>query len=86
MKRVEKDLTWSLFCPSIAKQLSYVHGSEFDEMYESFEDNEMAEEVVSARSIWDSIIECQMETGGPFMLYKDAINGELFLHTPWMIA
>ena len=74
MKRVEAGGTWSLFCPNKAKGLSDVYGVEFEELYERYEKEGLADATVPAIDIWKSIIKSQSETGTPYMLYKDACN------------
>jgi ribonucleoside-diphosphate reductase alpha subunit len=74
MKRVEEDKHWSLFCPNVAKGLNEVYGSEFDELYEKYENEGLATQTVSAMTIWKAIIKSQTETGTPYMLYKDRCN------------
>lgn len=74
MKRVEGDEMWSLMCPSICSDLIEKYGDEFEELYTRYEREGKFVKQVKARSIWDMIIESQIETGTPYMLYKDAIN------------
>jgi len=74
MKRVEEGGNWSLFCPDKAKGLSDVYGKEFEELYEKYEREGLANKVVPAADIWKAIIKSQSETGTPYMLYKDACN------------
>ena len=74
MKRVEEGGNWSLFCPDKAKGLSDVYGKEFEELYERYEREGLANKVVPAADIWKAIIKSQSETGTPYMLYKDACN------------
>ena len=74
MKRVEEGGNWSLFCPDKAKGLSDVYGKEFDELYEKYEREGLANKTVPAAEIWKAIIKSQSETGTPYMLYKDACN------------
>jgi len=75
MKRVEHDEQWSLFCPSDAPALPNLYGEEFNSLYELYEMSGLARETIQARVLWKAILDTQIETGGPFMLYKDAING-----------
>lgn len=79
MRRVEQDRGWSLFCPSVASRLSERFGEEFDILYESLEEQGLSSQVLPARTVWQSIIASQIETGGPFMIYKDAVNSTLSL-------
>jgi len=74
MKRVEEGGNWSLFCPDKVKGLSDVYGKEFEELYERYEREGLANKVVPAADIWKAIIKSQSETGTPYMLYKDACN------------
>ena len=74
MKRVEEGGNWSLFCPDKAMGLSDVYGKEFEELYERYEREGLANKVVPAADIWKAIIKSQSETGTPYMLYKDACN------------
>ncbi|KAH9386599.1 ribonucleoside-diphosphate reductase subunit M1 [Nematocida major] len=75
MKRVEEDGQWSLFCPNIAKGLHEVYGEEFEELYAKYEsDPEMEKKVVPARKLWKAILEAEIETGVPYILYKDSCN------------
>jgi ribonucleoside-diphosphate reductase alpha subunit len=74
MERVEANSNWSLFCPNEAPGLSDVYGDEFRSLYESYETQGLAREVMSARKLWFHILDAQIETGVPYMLYKDACN------------
>jgi ribonucleoside-diphosphate reductase alpha chain len=74
MKRVEEDGMWSLFCPHEAPGLSDCSGKKFVELYESYEAKGMAKKTVRAQDIWFAVLESQIETGSPYMLYKDAAN------------
>lgn len=76
MKRVENDEDWSLFCPHEAPGLADCHGKKFEELFETYEKEGRARETISARKLWFSILESQMETGSPFMLYKDSANAK----------
>ena len=77
MKRVEADGNWSLFCPNEAAGLHEVWGREFEELYEKYENEGRARKTIKAQELWYAILVSQIETGGPFMLYKDACNGNL---------
>jgi ribonucleoside-diphosphate reductase subunit M1 len=79
MKRVESNEIWSLFCPNEAPDLHEVHGEEFEALYEKYEKEGRAQKVVSAQKLWYAILEAQIETGGPFMVYKDSANRKLKL-------
>jgi ribonucleoside-diphosphate reductase alpha chain len=74
MKRVADDKQWSLFCPKECPGLSDVYGSEFETLYQSYESEQKQTRQVSAREIWFKILDAQMETGNPYLLYKDAVN------------
>jgi ribonucleoside-diphosphate reductase alpha chain len=74
MKRVEEDGMWSLFCPHEAPGMSDCYGAEFEKLYTSYEDKGLAKKVVRAQDLWFAILESQIETGSPYMLYKDSIN------------
>ncbi|KAG7662640.1 uncharacterized protein J8A68_003848 [[Candida] subhashii] len=74
MKRVKEDKEWSLFSPNVATGLSDCYGDEFVELYERYEREGLAVETVKAHKLWMAILESQIETGGPYMLYKDACN------------
>ena len=76
MKRVEAGGNWSLFCPAEAPGLHECWGKEFEELYERYEREGRAREVIKAQDLWFSIIDSQIETGTPYMLYKDACNGK----------
>lgn len=76
MKRVEEDGMWSLFSPDEAKGLSDVWGDEFEKLYEDYEKLGKARKVVKAQDLWSAIISSQIETGTPYMLYKDAVNSK----------
>ncbi|MBN3520484.1 ribonucleoside-diphosphate reductase subunit alpha [Algoriphagus lutimaris] len=76
MKRVEQNESWSLFCPNEAPGLSECHGEEFERLYEKYEKEGRARETIKAQELWFEILESQIETGTPYMLYKDAANGK----------
>nr|GAT44768.1 predicted protein [Mycena chlorophos] len=76
MKRVEAGGDWSLFCPNEAPGLHEVHSEEFEALYERYEKEGRARETIPAQKLWYAILEAQVETGGPFMLYKDACNSK----------
>jgi ribonucleoside-diphosphate reductase alpha chain len=76
MKRVEEDGEWSLFCPDEAPGLADCWGSKFEELYTKYEAEGRARKVVSAQKLWFQILDTQMETGTPYLLYKDAANGK----------
>lgn len=74
MERVKNNDTWSLFCPNEAPGLCDTYGGEFEALYHKYEKEGRARKVVRAQEIWSAIIESQIETGTPYMLYKDAAN------------
>ena len=74
MQRVETDGTWSLFCPSEAPGLADVYGAEFEILYTGYEAKGLARKTIQARTLWYQILETQMETGTPYLLYKDPAN------------
>ncbi len=74
MKRVEEDGNWSLFCPNEAQGLHTSHGKAFEAMYEQYEADGKAKKTIPARELWNAILEAQIETGTPYILYKDAAN------------
>jgi len=76
MKRVEQNEEWSLFCPNEAPGLSECHGEEFERLYEKYEREGRARETIKAQELWFEVLESQIETGTPYMLYKDAANGK----------
>ncbi|KAG6872426.1 ribonucleoside reductase large subunit Cdc22 [Termitomyces sp. Mi166 len=76
MKRVEAGADWPLFCPNEAPGLADVHGAEFEALFTKYESEKRAKKTVPAQKLWYAILEAQIETGGPFMLYKDAANGK----------
>jgi len=75
MVRVSENKDWSLFCPDEAPGLSDVYGDAFEALYKRYEaDPARVRKVLKARAVWDMILESQVETGVPYMLYKDACN------------
>jgi ribonucleoside-diphosphate reductase alpha chain len=76
MKRVDNDAEWSLFCPSEAPGLADVHSAAFEELYTKYEREGRARKTISARKLWFQILEAQMETGTPYLVYKDAANAK----------
>ena len=74
MKRVEEDGDWSLMCPDKCPGLHEVWGEEFETLYAKYEAEGRAYKTVKAQQLWYAIIESQIETGTPYMLYKDACN------------
>ena len=76
MKRVEMNAEWSLFCPNEAPGLSECWGAEFDALYTRYELEGKARKTVKAQDLWFAILQSQIETGTPYMLYKDAANSK----------
>lgn len=76
MKRVESNGSWSLFCPNEAPGLADVWGAEFEALYEQHEKSGLARRTFPAQELWIAILSSQVETGTPYMLYKDACNGK----------
>jgi ribonucleoside-diphosphate reductase alpha chain len=74
MKRVEEDSTWTLMCPNECPGLDNVYGEEFEALYTSYEAQGKGRKTIRARELWEKILESQIETGTPYMLYKDAAN------------
>ncbi|MBB6609665.1 ribonucleoside-diphosphate reductase subunit alpha [Pontibacter sp. Tf4] len=76
MKRVEENGDWSLFCPNEAPGLAECWGKDFERLYEKYEREGRARKTVKAQDLWFHILESQIETGTPYMLYKDAANSK----------
>lgn len=76
MKRVEADGEWSLFCPNEAPGLSECFGEAFETLYTKYEAEGRARKTIKAQELWFAILESQIETGTPYMLYKDAANSK----------
>lgn len=76
MKRVEEDGVWSLMCPNESPGLVDVYGEDFDALYTSYEESGRFRRQVRARELWQAIVQSQLETGTPYMLYKDACNAK----------
>ena len=76
MERVEKSGTWTLFCPSEAPGLADVWGDEFRALYEKYEAEGRGRKTVDAQKLWFKILDAQIETGTPYLLYKDAANAK----------
>lgn len=74
MKRVEENGQWSLFCPHEAKGLEELYGAAFEAEYTKYEQEGKARKTLPARELWNAILEAQIETGTPYILYKDAAN------------
>ncbi|EPY27382.1 ribonucleoside-diphosphate reductase large chain [Strigomonas culicis] len=76
MKRVKSEGKWTLMDPNTTPGLSDCHGEEFEKLYEGYEAKGMGIRTVQAQELWFAILESQIETGVPFMLYKDACNAK----------
>ena len=76
MRRVETDGEWSLFCPCEAPGLADSWGEKFEELYTKYENAGVARKKVKAQQLWFSVLDSQIETGTPYILYKDAANGK----------
>jgi len=76
MKRVEDDVEWTLMCPNECPGLSDVYGDEFEALYTKYEKAGKGRKTIKAQELWFAILESQVETGTPYMLYKDACNSK----------
>jgi ribonucleoside-diphosphate reductase alpha chain len=76
MKSVVEDGDWWLMCPNESKGLTEVYGEEFESLYMKYVDDGIFRRKIKARELWDKIIEIQIETGNPYILYKDHINNK----------
>lgn len=76
MKCVESDGEWYLFCPNDATGLSNVYGDEYETLYKKYVEEKKWRKQMKARDLWFKILDSQMETGTPYMLYKDACNSK----------
>lgn len=74
MQRVENNEMWSLFCPNEAPGLAEVWGEDFERLYQKYESENKFRKQVKAQDLWFEILESQIETGTPYILYKDAAN------------
>ena len=74
MKKVKTNEDWCLFCPDECPGLSDVHGHDFDSLYTHYESEKREKSKIKARDLWFKILDSQMETGTPYLLYKDACN------------
>jgi ribonucleoside-diphosphate reductase alpha chain len=74
MKRVQEDGEWTLMCPHECPHLYDTYGEEFERLYTSYEAAGKGRKTIKARELWEKILESQIETGTPYMLYKDAVN------------
>ena len=76
MERVESNQPWTLFCPSEAPGLSDVYGDEFRALYERYEQEGRGRKQIDAQKLWFKVLDSQIETGTPYILYKDACNSK----------
>jgi len=76
MRRVERDEIWSLFCPNEAKGLYEVYGDAFEALYTRYEAEKKYKRQLKARELWTAVLQSQVETGTPYMCYKDAANNK----------
>lgn len=74
MKRVHEDLEWTLMCPNECPNLFDTHSEEFETLYTKYEKEGKGRKTIRARELWEKILESQIETGTPYMLFKDAAN------------
>ena len=76
MERVRENGKWSLVCPNDCKGLSDVYGADFKRLYEKYEEEGRVRKTMKARDLWFKILDSQMETGTPYILYKDSANSK----------
>ncbi|MFT5336478.1 MAG: ribonucleoside-diphosphate reductase alpha subunit [Luteibaculaceae bacterium] len=76
MERVKSDGNWTLMCPNECPGLPDTHGEEFNKLYLKYESEGKGRKTIKAQELWFKILESQIETGTPYMLYKDACNGK----------
>jgi len=76
MKRVQEDSHWTLMCPNECPGLPDTHSEEFETLYLKYEELGKGRKTIKARELWEKITESQIETGTPYMLYKDAANSK----------
>jgi len=76
MKRVEENGDWTLMCPNECPGLADNHGAAFEKLYTTYEAEGKGRKTIKAQDLWFKILESQIETGTPYMLYKDAANGK----------
>ncbi|WP_207420511.1 ribonucleoside-diphosphate reductase subunit alpha [Desertivirga brevis] len=76
MKRVEANEDWSLFCPHEAPGLHECFGQKFEDLYQQYENEGRARKTIKAQELWFAILQAQIETGTPYLLYKDAANSK----------
>jgi len=76
MERVESGADWSFFCPHECPGLEEVYGEEYTKLYTSYEEKDRAKKTLPARTVWNAILAAQVETGTPYMLFKNACNSK----------
>jgi len=76
MKRVEDNADWTLMCPNECPGLSDTYGKDFEKLYKKYEKEGKGRKTIKAQELWFKILESQIETGTPYMLYKDAANSK----------
>jgi ribonucleoside-diphosphate reductase alpha chain len=76
MKRVEEDVEWTLMCPNECPGLYDTYGEDFEKLYLKYESEGKGRKTIKARDLWTKILESQIETGTPYMLYKDHANAK----------
>jgi ribonucleoside-diphosphate reductase alpha chain len=76
MQRVEDNSKWTLFCPNECPGLADCHGKEFEELYRKYEQEGKGRKTIEARELWNAVLQSQIETGTPYMLYKDSCNAK----------
>jgi ribonucleotide reductase alpha subunit len=74
MRRVERDEDWTLMCPDECRGLVDSYGADFEKLYEEYESKNMGKRKIRARDLWNHILENQIETGMPYISYKDTVN------------
>jgi len=74
MKRIKSDGDWTMMCPDECPGLSDVHSEEFDALYEKYESEGKGRKTIKARDLWFRVLDAQMETGTPYLLFKDSVN------------
>jgi ribonucleoside-diphosphate reductase alpha subunit len=74
MERVKEGKTWTLMCPDECPGLADVYGSDFNKLYTKYENDNKGKKTIEARKLWFAILDAQMETGTPYLLYKDSVN------------
>jgi ribonucleotide reductase alpha subunit len=74
MERIKGNANWSLFCPNECPGLSNVYGQDFVDLYTKYENEGKSRKTMNARDLWFRILDAQMETGTPYLLYKDSVN------------